>query len=230
MAQRPEPEPIAVRHPPGAARGRYWRLPNSAAALARMGPWLTGRDRTLARRHRLPRRRQAFLLATALLRYALAEHLGTGRRALPLQRRSQRRPRIRAMRWAEQLSLSVAHTDQWVLAGLLPGGRRLGLDLEAATRSISPAVARRLPWPQGALQPSLLQGWTLVEAALKADGRGIPALAQLRLVGADGGGWRFRCGDWLLRGAAIPGLSGHPRPVAAIAIADQHFPKVASTP
>ncbi|TVS16443.1 MAG: hypothetical protein EA417_09880 [Gammaproteobacteria bacterium] len=220
MARSPQPESIAVSYPPGAARGRYWRLPNSPAALASMRPWLAGRDLTLARRHQLPKRRRAFLLATALLRYALGEHLGTGRRVLPLQRRSQRRPRICAMRWAEPLSLSVAHTDRWVLAGLLPGGRRLGLDLEAATRSISPAVARRLPWPEGGLRPTLMQRWTLVEAALKADGRGIPALAQLQLVGEDGPGWRFRCGVWQLRGAAISELSGHPRACAAIAIAD----------
>lgn len=219
MTQRSRPQPVALRQPPAAARGQCWLLPNTPAALRAMAPWLTGRDRLQARRHRMPGRRRAFLLATALLRFTLTRHLDIAPQRLPLERRSQRRPRMRALRWAEPLSLSIAHTDKWVLAGLLPGGGRLGLDLEDAARPVSQALARRLPWPEDGVRTSLLERWTLVEAALKADGRGLPALSELELLRTGAGDVTFRCRRLELRAAPLTGLPGRLRAVAAVAVA-----------
>ncbi len=219
MGQRPQPQPIPLRTPPTAARGRCWLLPNTPAAMHAMAPWLTGRDRLMARRHRFPERRRAFQLASALLRFALTRYLDIAPRLLPLERRSQRRPRVRALRWAEPLSLSVAHTGKWVIAGVLPGGGRLGLDLEDAARPVSDALTRRLPWPDDLVQPSLLQRWTLVEAALKADGRGLPALGDLELTRTTDGEVTFRSGQLELRAAPLNTVPGQARIVAAVAVA-----------
>lgn len=221
MAPRVRPQPVRVVWPAAARRGAYYRLPNSPAALAGMTAYVSGSDRHAARRHRHRERRRAFLIASALLRFALSEVLGRPPHRIALERRPQRRPRVVSPRWAGRVALSVAHTDRFVLVGVLPGRSRLGLDLEPAGRQTSPHLAKRLPWPDAVGVPDLLQRWTLVEAALKAHGRGIAGLSDLQLIGADHEGWRFAIGAWQIRSAGLPGLAGYPRDVAAVAVASR---------
>lgn len=213
------PQPIRVIWPPGAARGTYYRLPNSPAALEAMANYLTGSDRNAARRHQHRGRRRAFLLASGLLRFALSEVLGRPAGRIVLERRPQRRPRVQSPRWAGAVALSVAHTDRWVLVGLLPGKARLGLDLEPAGRQPAAGLARKLPWTDAIPASELLQRWTLVEAALKAHGRGLAGLSKLKVLGADHAGWHFESGSWRIVSAPLKGLSGYPRDVGAVALA-----------
>lgn len=219
MVAQLRPLPVAVTQPPGAARGTYYRLPNSPAALQAMANYLTGPDRSAARRYRHRLRRRAFLLASALLRFALAEVLGRPADRIALERRPQRRPRVISPRWAGRVALSVAHTDHWVLVGVLPGQARLGVDLEPADRQPAASLARRLPWVDPGRASERLQRWTLVEAALKAHGRGLAGLAGLQLLGADHEGWLFESGAWRIRSAPLKGLVGYPRAVGAVALA-----------
>lgn len=213
------PEPIEVIRPAGAARGTYYRLPNSPAALESMALYLTGADRSAGHRHRHLGRRRAFLIATALLRFALAEVLGRPPGRIALERRPQRRPRVRSPRWVGGVALSVAHTERWILIGVLPGRARIGVDLEQADRQPAAQLARKLPWTDAIPASDLLQRWTLVEAALKAQGRGLAGLSKLKVVGADSAGWHFESGSWRVVSAPLKGLSGYPRDVGAVALA-----------
>lgn len=184
-----------------------------------MARYLTGADRRAARRHRHPERRRAFLIATALLRFALAEVIGQPPARIALERRPQRRPRVRSPRWVGGVALSVAHTERWILVGVLPGRARIGVDLEQADRQPAANLARKLPWADAFKASELLQRWTLVEAALKAQGRGLAGLSKLEVVGADHAGWQFESGTWRIRTAPLKGLPGYPRDVGAMALA-----------
>lgn len=213
------PQPVQVIWPPGASSGTYYRLPNSPAALHAMAAYLTGADRNAARRHRHRGRRRAFLLASALLRFTLAEVLGRPPDRIALERRPQRRPRVLSPRWAGRIALSVAHTDRWVLVGALPGRARLGVDLEPADRQPAADLAKKLPWVDAFRPGELLQRWTLVEAALKAHGRGLAGLSELKVIAAADGGWQFASGSWRVDSAPLKGLSGYPQDVGAVALA-----------
>jgi len=206
--------------PPGARRGTYYRLPNTPAALAAMRHYLTGADRRAARRHRHRERRSAFLIASALLRFALAEVLGRPPGRIALERRPQRRPRVLSPRWAGGVALSLTHTDDWILVAVLPGRARVGVDLEPAGRQPKANLSRRLPWTDPFPAAELLGRWTLVEAALKAHGRGLAGLSQLRVIGRDHAGWHFSSGPWQIRSAPLAGLTGFPRDVGAVALAE----------
>ena len=137
----------------------------------------------------MPARRPSFLLGCALLRMALGMRTGRAPRRVRLQLRRNRRPLHRSPD-AGALGLSVSHAGGWVFAAVRHGaatGLRVGLDIERANRRVSPALDRKLPWarpdhaPQAAsaAERQRIRGWTLVEAALKADGRGLPGLQSL---------------------------------------------------
>lgn len=221
MSATLRPQPVQVVWPPGARRGTYYRLPNSPAALNAVAEHLTGADRSAARRYQHQGRRRAYLIASGLLRFALAEVLGRPPGRIALERRPQRRPRVLSPRWAGGVALSVAHTDRWVLVGVLPGRSRLGVDMEPAGRQPAANLAKKLPWTDDINAAELLQRWTLVEAALKAHGRGLAGLSDLKVIRAVLGGWQFESAAWRVESATLKGLSGYPRDVGAIALARQ---------
>jgi hypothetical protein len=164
-----------------AGRGtRLLAARNDRRTLAALEPWLRPEDRRAGRRFAAGPRRRAHLLARALLRLALAER-GRGRDRLALRR--DRRP-LHATPDRRRLTLSIAHGGDWVVVALGTGaatGRRIGIDIEARDRPIPPRLRERLPW--GA---ATVADWTRTEAALKADGRGVPALGAIIGVGAPG--------------------------------------------
>lgn len=196
-----------------------WTLPTTPAALAMIEPWITAADRRRARIYRDPRRRLATLIGSGLLRWVLAHQPDVPGGADALSSPRNRRPRLRRQSWAGGYALSMSHGGDRVLAGILRGSDRLGVDLESGARHPDSRLVRRLPWPDAVSGTALLQRWCLVEAALKADGRGLAALGKLRLVGRDGPGWRFTCGPWTIRSALLHGLGGHPAPIGAVAVA-----------
>lgn len=160
---------------------RLLLAPDTARAARALDGWLRPADRIAARALRHRGRRRAFLVGRALLRRLVAEQdrVPTSRTRLRLER--DRRPLHRATH-RQRLALSLTHAGGWVVAAAAPGasaGRRLGVDVEARGRPVSPGVGRRLAW-RGEGPPALTLGdWCLAEAALKADGRGIAALSAL---------------------------------------------------
>lgn len=166
---------------------RVLGIPDRRDSLEVLAPRLTAGDRYRARRFRRPARRRAFLLGCALLRVLIAEHTGTppGRAGLLL--RPNRRPLHRPA-GAQVLALSVSHAGGWVFAAACAGARtglRLGIDIEDRRRLLPPRIDRRLPWEDGTAAD--IRDWCLVEAALKADGRGLPGLGRLQARGPQRG-------------------------------------------
>ncbi|MEE4381178.1 MAG: hypothetical protein V2J02_04210 [Pseudomonadales bacterium] len=188
---------------------------NDARGARALRRALRPRDRRRVERRRRSEDRRAALLGSALLRRALALR---GARPGPdaLLQRPARRPLHRTVD-GRPLSLSVSHSPGWVAVAATGGpGRRVGVDVEDRGRPVDPRVARRLP---GGTLPAAARGllgrWCAVEAALKADGRGLAALDRLR--DAPGGRLRFtdRPGEPVLV-RAIPRLP--PGCVGAVAV------------
>lgn len=169
---------------------RILGIRDTPATLRALAPKLTAADRHAAHTLRSPTRRRSFLLGCALLRIALRECTGTAPGRAQLQLRRNRRPLHRpAARGA--LALSVSHAGGWVIVAVRRGavsGHRVGIDIEHAHRRVQPGLDRRMPWAHAsevaAVETRAGHGqrivrWTLVESALKADGRGLPGLGAL---------------------------------------------------
>ena len=119
-----------------------------------------------------------------------AELLRTqGPRHQRLRLRHRRRPRLRSAT-GRRYAVSITHSDGLVLVAWASGfGIRLGVDCERDRRNPKARLAQRLPWEEGRGPYGKLTGnWTALEAALKADGRGLSGLGRL---GATANPWRL---------------------------------------
>jgi phosphopantetheinyl transferase len=97
-----------------------------------------------------------------------------------LRLRHRRRPRLRSAT-GRRYAVSITHSDGLVLVAWAAGlGLRLGVDCERDRRNPRASLAKRLPWATGQ-EPygRLTANWTALEAALKADGRGLSGLGRL---------------------------------------------------
>jgi hypothetical protein len=106
-----------------------------------------------------------------------------------LRLRHRRRPRLRSAT-GRRYAVSITHSDGLVLVAWASGfGIRLGVDCERDRRNPKARLAQRLPWEEGRGPYGKLTGnWTALEAALKADGRGLSGLGRL---GATADPWRL---------------------------------------
>ena len=106
-----------------------------------------------------------------------------------LRLRHRRRPRLRSAT-GRRYAVSITHSDGLVLVAWAAGlGLRLGVDCERDRRNPKARLAKRLPWAEGQGPYGKLTGnWTALEAALKADGRGLSGLGRLR---ATANPWRL---------------------------------------
>ena len=154
---------------------------NDARTLGTLAPWLTGRDRLAARALPREHRRRELLIGRALLRLVATD----GRRACATRVRLRLWTRRRPLHLSgdrRRRALSLSHASGWIIAAAAEGGasgRVLGIDIEARDRPLTGRVAGRIPH---AGQPTILD-WCRVEAALKADARGMSALALLKPAG-----------------------------------------------
>jgi phosphopantetheinyl transferase len=112
-----------------------------------------------------------------------------GPKHLRLRLRHRRRPRLRSAT-GRRYAVSITHSDGLVLVAWAAGfGIRLGVDCERDRRNPKARLAKRLPWKDGQGPYGKLTGnWTALEAALKADGRGLSGLGRLR---ATANPWRL---------------------------------------
>lgn len=171
-------------------------MPEGPASQRSLRGILTPDDHRSAQRLTPGSARRRHLLASALLRLALGRISGRPPRRVRFLRRQRRRP-LERVTGATRHALSLSHAAGWVFVAVGRGGRtgrRLGLDIEAATRTVRPGLERRLPWrEQAGSRPPDIGDWTFVEAALKADGRGLPGLSHLEADGPAGlGALRLR--------------------------------------
>jgi len=173
-------QPLSVKHRAGQAKQRLgsvmiflaWAPERSPAPFPLRHAGLR-HDRPLT---------QAQRVAAALLRTQ-------GPRHQRLRLRHRRRPRLRSAT-GRRYAVSITHSDGLVLVAWASGfGIRLGVDCERDRRNPKARLAQRLPWEEGRGPYGKLTGnWTALEAALKADGRGLSGLGRL---GATANPWRL---------------------------------------
>lgn len=145
----------------------------AAGDLAAMG------ERQLARHQELSGLRAAgFLVGRALIR-ELVLQLGGGP-VVPLDSSCSQCGEDHAAPRTPGFGLSVSHADDLVAVAVSTGNAPVGVDIEPA--SAAARVAELVPMFAPGPVPDLA-GWTRIEAAIKADGRGVavdPAAVVLR--------------------------------------------------
>lgn len=88
------------------------------------------------------------------------------------------------------LIASVAYADPWVVVAVTPETLHAAIGIDAERDGAVPDLTALF----GPADPPDLQGWTAIEAVLKADGRGI--LAPPQNVEVDSSRGRLRDGPW----------------------------------
>lgn len=161
-------------------------------------------------------RAAAFLAGRALIREVVLR-LGGGPR-IPLDSRCERCGQDHSVPRTPGFTLSVSHADGLVAVAASRGTDALGIDLEsdgAASR-----VAQLGPIFAPADPPDLA-AWTRIEAAIKADGRGVgidPATVRLRDAAPNGGAPQWSVvlpgSSSTLHVTTLPGPDGHTLSIA----------------
>ncbi|OAN35258.1 4'-phosphopantetheinyl transferase family protein [Microbacterium sp. H83] len=122
-------------------------------------------------------RAEAFLAGRALLRDVVSELRGEP--GVVIDSRCDRCGRHHAAPRTDGVSMSVSHADGLVAVAAAPWPASVGVDLEPASSASRVAEIAALFAPS---EVPDLAGWTRMEAALKADGRGLDVdLAAVRM-------------------------------------------------
>jgi len=153
---------------------------------------LSAAEASYANSLRAVRRQREYVGARVLLRRVLADVLGLPPRELAIARTERGKPYLRD----GAVQFNLAHAGEAVLIGW--GDRPLGVDVERAARATRYIERVELVRDLTATGVAPLTAFTLIEAALKAEGRGLRGLRSLRLVHHEGGRYRFE-----LHGRAI---------------------------
>ena len=149
-----------------------------------LGRWLSAEERARAARFGKPFLARRYTIGRAALRFVLAARLGVAPHAVPIERDTRGRPRLRD---ARSLDFNVTHTADAAVFGLVEaGGVRIGVDLERASRNVNDAgLARRVctarerealaALDENARRHAFLRLWTCKEAMSKATGDALAA-------------------------------------------------------
>lgn len=176
-------------------------LPLTAADSSAAGSELSAAEAGYANSLHAARRRREYVAARVLLRRVLAEVLGLPPLELAIARTQRGKPYLRS----GALQFNVAHAGEVVLMGW--GDRPLGVDVERAGRTTRYVERLALVRELTATGVAPLAAFTLIEAALKAEGRGISGLRSVRFVRHEGGRYRFELGGRVIDAEriALPG-------------------------
>jgi len=154
-----------------------------AAICDKLMGWLSEDERTRMRRFHAPHHRHAYLVSHALVRGALARELACDPSSLVFETNAFGKPELVQPASAQRLEFNLSHTDGLCVVAL-SWQSKLGCDVEQLNRSgLEVEIARRFFTPEEsdeiATHPSerqilrLLSYWTLKEAYIKAEGKGL---------------------------------------------------------
>ena len=154
-------------------------LPLAQVDVATDARLLSAAEAARAGKLRAAERRAEYVAARVLLRRVLGDVLGVAPNQLEIAMQAHGKPYV----VDATLQFNLSHAGDALLIGW--GSVPLGVDVERAARATR--YIERLPLLRelGALGVAPLAAFTLVEAALKADGRGLGGLRSLRLLRAD---------------------------------------------
>jgi len=168
--------------PPGTAQIFIAHPERLLAAAPGHAAWLSAEERARAGRYRRPADRAGYLATRVLVRGILAGVLGRSPDALRFEEGPHGKPSLRPP--AEGLAFSASRTPAWVALAVTRGAA-CGIDVEGVHRPVDvEAIARRFaPAERTLLERSdpaerrrvFFRLWTLKEACLKANGRGLAA-------------------------------------------------------
>jgi 4'-phosphopantetheinyl transferase len=156
-------------------------------------------------------RRREYIATRVLLRRVLGDVLGVAPQQLAIAVQPRGKPYARDA----ALQFNLSHAGDALLVGW--GSRPLGVDLERATRATH--YVERLPLVRELSNVGLtpLAAFTLIEAALKADGRGLAGLRSLRLRHAAAGTYAFELAGRRIEASSVVLSGGYLGAVATLA-------------
>ena len=154
-----------------------------AATCDSLMRWLSDDERARMQRFHASRHRHAYLVSHALVRGALARELSCDPGSLVFETNAFGKPQLVQPASTPRLEFNLSHTDGLCVVALSWQSRlgcdvehlnRLGLDVEISRRFFTPEESEEI-----ATHPSerqihrLLSYWTLKEAYIKAEGKGL---------------------------------------------------------
>jgi 4'-phosphopantetheinyl transferase len=165
---------------------QVWRTRAEAAAGSELGEtlWslLTDEEFERAKRYVFPANRQEFVAGRALVRLVLGRTLDIPPGEVAFRRGPFGKPELDRRQSAARIHFNVSHSAGLVVAAFSLQCE-VGVDVEPASRVISPSVQRRVftprelrSWqllPLGQQREAATARWTLKEAYLKARGDGL---------------------------------------------------------
>jgi phosphopantetheinyl transferase len=184
-------------------------LPLAAVDSAAAGV-LSAAETSYANSLRAVRRQREYVGARVLLRRVLADVLGLLPRELGIERTQRGKPYLRD----GALHFNLAHAGDAVLIGW--SDRPLGVDVERAARATRYIERVALVRELTATGIAPLAAFTLIEAALKAEGRGLGGLRALRLVSRNADRYRFELDEQAIEAERIALPAGYLGAVATV--------------
>jgi len=195
----------------------------SVHALPEEAPnWLSDEERARCATYGNPERRASFVAGRWAVRTLLHEITGLAPQHIALQ--------VHPDGWvfapdAPEFALSISHTAHLAVAGVAPS--RIGVDVERADRTMSPALHRYLLHPEDRVPEApeqFMALWTIKEAVLKAMLTGLRVRPNtlcvegaadrewVRVHASDGQVWTVRSTLWenAYLSVALPEESGIP--------------------
>jgi len=154
-----------------------------ADRLAQAAALVDQDERDRADRFRQPHHRRRFILRRAARRLVLSRVCGHAPEQLRFDEGAFGKPVLGASFQGDDLCFSAAHSNDAAIMAISKTGQ-LGIDIEAHDRDLKPLELARTalsPSEHSALsklkaqaqKPAFLTAWTIKEAVLKADGRGL---------------------------------------------------------
>lgn len=145
--------------------------------------WLSDEERARMQRFHASRHRHAYLVSHALVRGALARELGCDPGSLVFETNAFGKPQLVQPMSTPRLEFNLSHTDGLCVVALSWHSRlgcdvehlnRSGLDVEIARQFFTPEESEEIATHPSEQQiPRLLSYWTLKEAYIKAEGKGL---------------------------------------------------------
>jgi len=185
-------------------------LPLAQVDVAADATVLSAAEAERAAKLRAAARRREYVAAHVLLRRVLGDVLGVPPAQLGIALQAHGKPYLRDV----AIHFNLSHAGDALLLGW--GYAPLGVDVERAARATRYIERLALVRELRAVGVAPLAAFTLIEAALKADGRGLGGLRSLRLLSTDQTTYTFELASHRIAATGVPLPDGYVGAVATL--------------